>query len=368
MSRKYKQLSLSQRHLIEFLLKQGKTNRAIAKEIGVSPSAISREIKRNGSPIYGKYTAEQAQKRRDKKRENSNKKTIIENNPKIEKYIREKLKSGYSPEMIEKRGRMEKEAGLLKELPFIPCKETIYGYIYRSYKEKNDMEIIGCLKTRRKRRHKRILKKKQRGVIRDRVFIDQRPREVNERMRIGDWEIDTIEGKGHKGIIVSMVERMSRTLLLRYVPSKSANAVCQTIIDALAPFRQIGLVQSITFDNGKEFAFHHTIAKKWNIPTFFTRPYSAWEKGTIERFNKDVRFYIPKKTPLTDNLVQQLPLIQETINTLPRKVLGYLSPYEYLFYVLSNQNYSLNLNHSLKNNLLHFQLESAFEISTKKCN
>lgn len=114
MSRKYKQLSLSQRHLIEFLLKQGKTNRAIAKEIGVSPSAISREIKRNGSPIYGKYTAEQAQKRRDKKRENSNKKTIIENNPKIEKYIREKLKSGYKPGDDRKKRKNGKRGGIIE--------------------------------------------------------------------------------------------------------------------------------------------------------------------------------------------------------------------------------------------------------------
>ena len=377
MSRKYKQLSLAQRHQIEFLLKQGKTIRAIAQEIGVNPSTISREIKRNSSPIHGKYTAEQAQKRRDNRRKNSNKKYMIENNPSVEKYVREKLKEGYSPEMIEKRGRMEKvehtdrsvsKAGLLKDVPFIPCKETIYCYAYRSYKEKNDMEIINCLRTKKKRRRKRILKKwniltaasvKQRGIIRDKVFIDQRPREVNERKRIGDWEIDTIEGKGHKGIIVSMVERVSRTLLLRYVSSKSAKDVCQTIMNALAPFHQLGLVKSITFDNGKEFAFHHTIAKKWNIPTFFTHPYSAWEKGSVERFNKDVRYYIPKKTPFSDVCIRQIPSIQDRINNLPRKVLGYLSPYEFFFYALSNQNYSLNLNHSLKNNLLHFQLESA---------
>ncbi|GIV43825.1 MAG: hypothetical protein KatS3mg035_0948 [Bacteroidia bacterium] len=79
----------------------------------------------------------------------------------------------------------------------------------------------------------------------------------------------------------------------------------------------------------------------------------------MERFNKEVRYYIPQKIPLTDNVMRQLLPIQETINVLPRKVLGNLSSYEYLFYVLSKQNSSLHFRHSVKNNLLHFKVESA---------
>jgi IS30 family transposase len=357
MGRKYNQLSSSQRHLIEFMLKQNKTQREIAQEIGVSPSTISREIRRNGSPVYGKYTAEQAQKRRDERRKNSNKKPLIENNPKTMEYVHKKMREGWSPEMIEQKGRIEMKAGLLDF--YVPCKETIYRYIYRSYKEKKNEELIHYLRTRRKRRRKRGLKKGQRGIIRDRVFIDQRPKVINERLRIGDWEIDTIEGKGHKGVLVSMTERVSRILLLRYVPSKSANEVSQAILNALAPFYQSGLVKSITFDNGKEFALHHFIAKKWNISTFFTHPYSAWQKGTIERLNKDVRYYIPKKNPFSDDIIRQIPYIENKINHLPRKVLGYLSPYEYFFYVLSHQKNSLTLPPSSKNNLLQFKVESA---------
>ncbi len=156
-----------------------------------------------------------------------------------------------------------------------------------------------------------------------------------------------------------MTERVSRILLLRYVPSKSANEVSQAILNALAPFYQSGLVKSITFDNGKEFALHHFIAKKWNISTFFTHPYSAWQKGTIERLNKDVRYYIPKKNPFSDDIIRQIPYIENKINHLPRKVLGYLSPYEYFFYVLSHQKNSLTLPPSSKNNLLQFKVESA---------
>lgn len=359
MRRKYKQLSCSQRYVIEIMLKQNKKIREIALEIGVSPSTIIREIKRNGSPIYGKYTAEQAQKRRDERRKNSNKKPIIENNPDVEKYIREELGKGYSPEMIEKRGRLEKEAGLLKEVSFIPCKETIYGYIYRFYKEKEDITVLDYLRTKKKKRRKRICQKRQRGVIKDRVFIDQRPQEVNERVRIGDWEVDTIEGKGHKGVIISILERASRLLLLEYAPSKSAKVVCESIMKALRPFQQIGAIKTITFDNGKEFALHYLIAQKWKIQTFFTHPYSAWQKGSVERFNKEVRYYIPKKTPFTSDIIRQLPIIQDKINHLPRKVLGYLTPYEYFFYFLDTKNYSLNLKQSKENNLLHFKLESA---------
>lgn len=355
MKRKYKQLSLSQRYVIEMMLKQNKKIKEISLEIGVSPSTINREIKRNGSPIYGKYTAEQAQKRRDERRKNSNKKPIIESNPCVEKYIREELEKGRSPDMIEKRGRLEKEAGLLKEVPFIPCKETIYSYIYRCYKEKKDITVLNYLRTKKKKRRKRISQKKQRGVIKDRVFIDQRLQEVNERVRIGDWEIDTIEGKGHKGVIVSMLERASRLLLLKYVPSKSAKEVCASIMNALRPFQQIGAIKTITFDNGKEFALHYLIAKKWNIQTFFTHPYSAWQKGSVERFNKEVRHYIPQKTPFTSDIIRQLSIIQDKINNLPRKVLGYLTLYEYFFYFLNTKNYSLNLKQSKEYNLVALQ-------------
>ncbi len=144
-----------------------------------------------------------------------------------------------------------------------------------------------------------------------------------------------------------MIERMSRMLLfLRHLLCKLAREVSShhKCFSSLLSIRD----HSIPY-----------CSRLQNISTFFTHPYSAWQKGTIERLNKDVRYYIPKKTPFTNNILHQIPLIENKINHLPRKVLGYLSPSEFLFYVLSNQKYSLSL-HLSENNFIVLQSRIAW--------
>ncbi|GIV29512.1 MAG: IS30 family transposase [Bacteroidia bacterium] len=360
MQRKYKQLTFEKRVAIQTFLQENYPITQIAEKVGCSRQTIYNELKRNGSPKYGKYTATQAQERRNKRRVNSNKKPMIDQNKKLQAILKEKFSQKWSPEMIVHRLRREKKLGN-KELEklSIPCKETIYQFIYRRGKE-GDKEWISYLKSGHKKRQKRRLHKKRRGIIKDRVFIDQRPKEINDRTRIGDWEIDTIEGKNHKGFVISMTERASRFTLFRLTPCKNAGIVFQTIRTALFPFYKKGLVHSITFDNGKEFAFHYRLKEQWNIHIFFTQPYSAWQKGTIERINREFRTFFPKKTSFASLKPNAIISIQNTINLMPRKVLHYLNPIEFLsLYLQTNMNPTFFLNPKMSN----FQVDSTFLIS-----
>ncbi|GIV26386.1 MAG: hypothetical protein KatS3mg027_0200 [Bacteroidia bacterium] len=214
--------------------------------------------------------------------------------------------------------------------------ECIYQYIYRQKKEKG-VDYTHYLRVGRKNRQKRTCIRKRRGIIKDRVFIDERPKEVEARQRIGDWEIDLIEGKNKKSYLLVMVERMSRYVILQKLHSKNALHCSNAIIRSLQPFVSIGWVKTLTFDNGKEFALHTRIQNVLQVPTYFTHPYSAWEKGTCENTNGRLRMFLPKKSDFTLLKPPQIYYIQECINNRPMKVLDYLSPNQFLLKKLSTK-------------------------------
>lgn len=302
----------------------------IAKELGYSRQTIYNEMKRNSSSIYRTYTATQAQKRRDEQRKNSNKKPFIPNHLEIQEYIHLALiKYAWSPEIIVEWARKE------NMFPKMPCKEAIYQYIYRMAKEGKE-DLRPYLRFKRKRRQNRSQYKKRRGMIKDRIFIDKRDEIVKERVRIGDWEVDTIEMRNRKGYILTLVERCSRYTLAYPLVSKNAQHTSDVIIRLLKPFADIGWVKTITFDNGKKFAYHQLIKEKLNTSVFFSHLYSAWEKATIENFNGQYRYFIPKSTPFcffeSEHTLQH---IVNTLNNKPRKTLNYLSANQFILMELN---------------------------------
>ena len=129
------------------------------------------------------------------------------------------------------------------------------------------------------------------------VSIDERPAIVNERSRVGDWEVDTVLGKQGSGAIVSLLERKSRLYLVQYVPSKTASAVADTIISMLKPYQ--AHVHTITADNGSEFVEHERVAAELEAQVYFAHPYSAWERGQNENSNGLLRQYVPKGSDLS---------------------------------------------------------------------
>ena len=271
----YTQLTYIQRYQIYALLKIGHHQTEIAETIGVHKATISREIRRNkGKRGYRPKQAHQfAIARQDKARL----KIRLEDWAQIEKLIR----LDWSPEQISDQ--------LGKELRLKISHEWIYQYIYKD--KLTGGELWKHLRCRKKRR-KRYGSHEKRGQIPNRTSIDERQQVVSERSRLGDWEGDTIIGKGKKGAIVTLVDRKSRFLRMGLVGQRTKEAVTEMIISLLFDF----LVHIITFDNGKEFASHEEIAKALGAKIYFAHPYSSWERGTNENTNGLIRQYIPKNT------------------------------------------------------------------------
>ena len=152
---------------------------------------------------------------------------------------------------------------------------------------------------------------------------------VEQRERLGDWEVDTLVGKGHGGALVSLVERKSRYTLLQPVTQRFANLVADATISLLHPLA--GFVHTITGDNGKEFADHVRIAETLKANFYFAHPYSAWERGPNENTNGLVRQYFPKKTDFSKVTLSKTKLVVDRLNHRPRKGLDFKSPSEVFF-------------------------------------
>lgn len=195
------------------------------------------------------------------------------------------------------------------------------------------------LRRARKKRRKRRDSPQRRGQIPHReallrVGIEQRPPEVETRSEPGHWEADTVVGAEREGALLTLVERQSRLLKVAYLPKATAQAVEEATV-ALLKDHSAG-VKTITFDNGKEFTNHYKIAQQLDCQTYFTHPYSPWERGTNENTNGLLRQYVPKKVPLLVLTPQRLQAIEDTLNSRPRKTLDYLSPLEFLEQKLKN--------------------------------
>ena len=169
--------------------------------------------------------------------------------------------------------------------------------------------------------------------IRNRVGIEERPEIVDSRGHFGDWEMDTIVGRNGIGAIVVLTERLTRfTMMARSPKGKNAEAVADTVIDMLLPYKSA--VHTITTDNGTEFAGHERIARKLNARIFFAHPYPSWEKGLVENTNKLIRQYIPKKSVfrnLSDDFIYS---VQLKLNSRPREKLNFDAPKNKFFVYL----------------------------------
>jgi IS30 family transposase len=310
--RTYTQLTQAQRYQISVLLKIGQRQTEIAKMIGKHKSTISREVSRNqGQRGYRPKQAQQMSMDRRKKA-----------TPRIQAatwaLIESKLQEDWSPEQI---------SDWLKQNTDIQVShERIYQYILADKRAGGSLhKHLRCQKKRRKR----YGSNDRRGKLPNRRSIEERPEIVDQRQRIGDWEVDTMIGKGHHQAIVTLTERKSRFALLRKVERRKANLVSAAVIDLLQPVANRS--HTITGDNGKEFAEHERIAQELEVSFFFAHPYSAWERGANENMNGLIRQYIPKNRDLTSVTDEELLLIMNKLNHRPRKCLDFKTPFEVFF-------------------------------------
>jgi IS30 family transposase len=202
----------------------------------------------------------------------------------LQAIIRSKLELLWSPVQISGRLKSDNIASV--------SHESIYKMVWKA--KKNGDELYKFLRHSGKKYNKRSGKNSGRGLIPNRVDIELRDKIVEEKSRIGDWEADTVIGSNHKGAIVTLVDRMSKFSLFTLVPDKTKESVTPAIEKSLQGMKQN--VQTITFDNGKEFAGHQELSRSLETLCFFAKPYHSWERGLNEHTNGLLRQFVPKKS------------------------------------------------------------------------
>ncbi len=313
----YTHLTQDERYQIHALKRQGVNLARIGAELQRNRSTISRELKRNaGEAGYKPVAAHTRARARQCERRNAKQFTAAQ-----WAHVHTYLRLYLSPQQAS--GRLELE----RTLCISP--ECIYLHAYQDKAQGGDLvSYLRCQKTRRKRY---ASGQERRGVLRNRTGIEQRPSVVDKRSRIGDWEGDTVIGKAHQGVLVTLVERKSRYTLATALASRHSDGVTQAVIELLRPHKS--QCKTLTFDNGKEFAEHEFIAQCLQAKVYFAHPYCSWERGLNENHNGLLRQFFPKKTNLLKVTQDQVNEAVYRLNHRPRKCLGYRTPHE-VFYGL----------------------------------
>ncbi len=308
----YMQLTLRERYEIKALLQAGTSKRRIAELVRVHKGTIYRELGRNREP--GGYDPELAQEKAEARRKGARK--HIRFTEEVKERVETLLKLDLSPEQVSGYLRVREGMSI--------SHETIYQHVLA------DKEAGGTLykhlRWSQKKRRKRYGSKDRRGQIPDRVSIDERPEIVDTKERIGDWEVDTMIGKNHKGVLVTAVERKLKFTRIGQAPKKTKELVSEALIDMLSPFKD--KVLTITIDNGKEFTMHKEIAQALQADVYFAHPYRAWERGLNENTNGLIRQYFPKKMSLQNIKEQDIQFVEKRLNQRPRKSLDFKTPLE----------------------------------------
>jgi IS30 family transposase len=321
-----KHLTKEQRYTISQMRMQGYKQNDISKVIGKDKSVISRELKRNCDIRNGEYKADLAQRKYEQRQQTKPKK--IKFTETIKQLVNKWIENDYSPEQISGRAKIE---GL-------ECvsHERIYQYVWQD--KKNNGKLHLHLRRKGRKYRKRGAAKDTRGIIRNRIDIDIRPKIVDEKIRFGDCEIDTVIGKNHKGALLTINDRVTSLVWIQLLTGKEAEPLTKKTIEVLYPIKN--LLHTITADNGKEFACHEKIAEKLGVDIYFAKPYHSWERGANENTNGLIRQYFPKGSSFENITIEQVKYVQNKLNDRPRKKLGFLTPNEFYFanFVPDNRN------------------------------
>jgi len=331
MGSKYNQISMEERCYISQLRKEGKTIRKIATTLDRSPSSISRELLNNCSPSHS-YTPTYANLAAKSKRWKGSK---LERNLELQTLVLSLLKQGLSPEQISGRLAQINDKHIISY-------ETIYRFIYSQIKKYKDYSWRHYLPySKSKRGHRKLKASNPTSFIKNRVSIHQRPLVVSDRTQPGHWEADLMLFSKYGQALLVMQDRLSRFIVLNKQPNKSAQPIANQMLNL---FKKLpaSVRQTITFDNGTEFAKHYLL-NKIGVHTYFCDTHSPWQKGSVENAIGRMRRVLPRKTDLAILSKNTLQARVMAYNHTPRKCLGYLTPAE----VFINQ-------------VLHFKCESTF--------
>jgi IS30 family transposase len=330
MGQRYVQISIEERCEIARLRASGQSLRQIAATLDREPSTVAREIKRNGSQ-GGRYQPGYADQQSRARRWTGSK---LDRDEGLRKTVLVALACGWSPEQI--AGRLVREMGRC-----VVSYETIYRFIYAQIARTKDFSWRHLLPRGKSKRGWHGRKGgSAASFIAHRRPISERPEGANDRQTPGHWEADLMQFQRNRQSILALHERRSRLLIAVRPPGKAADPIAKAMAVILAQL-PLSWRQTVTFDNGTEFAQHHQL-HALNIQTFFCNTYSPWQKGGVENAIGRMRRTLPRKTDLATIPEDHFVALIQAYNNTPRKCLDFRTPAEFFW-----------------EELLHFKCESS---------
>lgn len=324
-----KHLTICERTLIQLRLKDGHTVYSIAKEIGCAYNTVKNEIRRGSKQMYRShrqcYRAETGQEKYEQNRKSCHRTGKFRECAQFIKHVEKNFSSPLKKWSVDaSTGRLRTERIFTQKNSV--CTKTLYNWIHKGLMEVKISDLPESL------RRKKHVSKNRTGKMRLGASIDSRPEEVATRKTFGHWEIDTVIGKkkGKNAVVLTFAERNTDFYITRKIPAKAANAVNSEIKQLLSNFgdRPEKIFKTLTADRGLEFASIAELEKNSTTRVYFAHPYSSYERGINERHNRILRRFIPKGADINKISEEELERIEDLINGLPRKRLGYRTPEE----------------------------------------
>jgi len=323
----YRHLTLDKREILQRLLEQGRSVRDCARILGYSPSAISLEIRKGSKNSHGrgKYNHWHAHKRACWLRRRASRKGKGFDQAVLE-YVRRRLKMYWSPEQISERLKLDFPDEKRMRISF----KTIYRWLHKGRHSHRPHPWQGYFRYLRLKRSGKVFTRgviEMRGRRHDLPSIEDRPRQVAERGRFGDWEGDLMQGFRRQGYLVTLVERSLGLLMTRPCPDKSPDSVNNAILAAFKGFPR-NYIKTLTVDRGKEFYGYKQLQEKLQTLVFFCHPHCPNERGQNEQANGLLRQFFPKRKPLSAVNNEQIQWAVALINNRPKKKLGFRTTME----------------------------------------
>ena len=318
MATPYQHLTFSDRIHIEIEQSKGTSCKDLAKMLDKHPTTIARELHRN-SDANGHYDAQEAHRLAQTRRSRASSQPRPETALLWDEFaqtLRQHFRK-MSPELYHGRTtQVEGRASL--------SRSWLYELLHRERQQGGD--LYTGLPRQGRRYRKRLSSDASSSKIPNRIDIDQRPPAVDARNAPGHWEMDTIIGHGHQGVLLTAIERYSRLTRILVLPHRQAKFIALATLEMLLPYRP--WVHTITVDNGLEFAAHDYAAKFLNAQFYFCKPYHSWQRGQIEQLNGLVRRTFRKKQSFRHLTREEIAQEEQQLNQMPRKCLGFRTPQE----------------------------------------
>jgi len=322
---RYHRLTMNEREEISLGLAQGRSRRNIAAMLGRNSATISREILRNHYHGYDyvHYRAAPSQRRADRFIHTPRRQRKLDANERLRQFVFDHLDKRWTPEQIAKR--LKKLYPMDMDMHI--SHESIYSYLYLWPRGELRKIVLKCLRRRHKYRRTYGKVRHTNHAIQNFISIEERPKEVADRIIPGHWEGDLLMGHNNASALGVLVERTTRMIFLVRLKDKDATTVR---IAFGRKFKHLpdGLKRSLTYDNGQEMAQHNLFTKNTRIQVYFAHPHSPWERGTSENTNDILRQFFPKGINFNKVSLREINKVQNLVNDRPRKILDFSTPHE----------------------------------------